>query len=114
MVNTLPRGVREAQWKGPWEGKRDDKKGKLYRLRGVATVLDDDYRHRDRLVAYYFFLRDERVIIHEVDPNDLAKVKICKVTNTEPLVPGVSDTESSAEAALEKREGSPGGREESK
>ena len=102
-VNILPKGIREAQWKGPWEGQRGDKKGKLYRLRGVATVLDDNFRHRDGLVAYYFFVRDERVATWQVEPKELAKVTICNVLNIEPLTPGSSDAESSPDATVEKR-----------
>jgi hypothetical protein len=84
-VRILPKGIKDPQWKGPWQAQQDTKEGKLYRLRGVASVLGDDFRKRESLVAYYLFVFDDAVARWQKDPGDLTKVTICKVLDPEPL-----------------------------
>jgi hypothetical protein len=84
-VKILPKGIKDPQWKGPWQAQKDTKEGKLYRIRGVASVLGDDFRQRESLVAYYLFIFDDAVTRWQKDPGDLSKVTICQVLDPEPL-----------------------------
>jgi hypothetical protein len=103
-VKIFPKGVREIHWKGPWDAERDEKRGKLYRMRGLATVLGDDFRQRDALVAYFFFVFDDRVTQWQKDPGDLAKLTICTVTDSEPFGSPDSPDNSTENANESKRE----------
>ena len=105
-VKILPKGIKDPQWKGPWPAQQDTKEGKLYRIRGVANILGDDFRQRESLVAYYLFIFDDAVSRWQKDPGDLSKVTICKVLDPEPFGSSESSKTSNASgpAKVEERE----------